>query len=192
MATGRISQQWAFGGLGALGGVAWAAGLRAYMWQISGTPHVDWVGTFGAILLPGAVCGALLGVAEARRRSGVTRGLRWFALAPLAFAVAPLSIPGALWTFLTTGMGGGAVGVSLMAIGGGFALGRSGPAWSRMVTGVLALALFCGITATVPLIGGESLALTTPRGAWVAVLVATLLAVIALASSIPFRATKGG
>ena len=190
MATAPISQQWSFGGLGALGGVAWASGLRAYMWQISATPHVDWVGTFAAILLPGAVCGALLGVAEARRQSGVTRGLRWFALAPLAFAVASLSLPGALWTFLTTGIGGGAVGVALIAIGGGFALGHSGPIWSRIVVGGLAFALFVGVIASVPLVGGESLALTTPRGAWVAVLVATLLAVIALASSIPFRAAR--
>lgn len=181
------SQARALGALGALAGVAWAAGLRSYMWQISEAPHVDWVGTFVAILLPGAVCGALLGVAEARRRAGLLRGLRWFALAPLAFAVAALSLPGALWTFLTNGVGGGAVGVAAMVIAGGFALGQSGPLWARIAAGVLALALTAGIVATVPAVGGAALALTGARGAWVAVLVASLLAVLALASSIPFR-----
>ncbi len=160
------------------------------MWQISQVPHVDWVGTFATILLPGAVCGALLGVAEARRRAGLGHRLRWFGLAPLAFAVAPLLLPGALWTFLTTGLGGGAVGVALLAIGGGFALGRSGTLWARIVTGVLALVLFGGVVATVPLVGGARLALSEPRGAWVAVLVASLLAVLALASSIPFREVR--
>ncbi|MGB4777363.1 hypothetical protein, partial [Microbacterium sp.] len=166
--------------------VAWAAALRAYMWHISEVPHVDWAGTFVGILLPGAVCGALLGVAEARRRAGRRRGLRWFALAPMAFAVAALSFPGALWTFLTTGLGGGAVGVALLAIGGGFALGRTGPLWARIIVGILALLLLVGIVATVPTLGGDALALTEPRGAWVAVLVASLLALLALAGSIPF------
>lgn len=186
MTSTSAPQAWRLGALGALAGVAWAAALRAYMWHISEVPHVDWAGTFVGILLPGAVCGALLGVAEARRRAWRMRGLRWFALAPMAFAVAALSFPGALWTFLTTGLGGGAVGVALLAIGGGFALGRTGPLWVRIVVGILALLLLVGIVATVPALGGDALALTEPRGAWVAVLVASLLALLALACSIPF------
>ena len=178
---------WAFGAIGTLAGIAWAAALRSYMWQISPIPHVDWAGTFVAILLPGAVCGTLLGVAEARRRAGVVRGVGWFALAPLTFAVATLALPGALGLFLATGQGGGAIGVPLIGIAGGFALGHRGRRWVRIVVGVLALVLIGGTIATVPGVGGAALALTTPRGAWVAVLVGSLLAVFALAASIPFR-----
>ncbi len=186
-----VPQYWNLGTVGALAGVAWAAAFRAYMWQISENPQVDWVGTLAGILLPGGACGALLGVAEARRWAGLIRGLRWFGLAPLAFAAAALALPGALRTFLTTGIGGGAVGVALLAIAGGFALGHTGPRWTRILVGALAAALLGGVVATVPFIGGEALALTTPRGAWVAVLAASHLAVLAVACSIPFRGAGG-
>jgi len=182
---------WKLGAIGGLAGLAWGAGFRSYMWQISGTPHVNWAGTFLGILLPGAVTGALLGIAEARRRAGRKRGLKWFALAPLAFAVAPLLFPGAVWTLLTTGLGGGAIGVAVLAIAGGFALG-AGPLWARILTGILALALLLGVTLTVPFIGGPPLALTTARGAWIAVLVASFLTIFALAAAIPFRRVPAG
>lgn len=160
------------------------------MWQISEAPTVDWTGTFAAIILPGAVCGALLGVAEARREAGLGRGLRWFALAPFVFPVAALAMPGVLWIFLTTGLGGGSVGVALLAVTGGAAMSWRGPVWARVLLGVLAVALLGGLTAAVPLLGGDDLAFTTARGAWVAVLVSSLLALIALASSIPFRPAR--
>jgi ABC-type iron transport system FetAB permease component len=47
--------------LGALLGLAWAAGLRGYMTQLTDESTVDWFGTFGLVLLPGVVTGALLG-----------------------------------------------------------------------------------------------------------------------------------
>ncbi|WP_396655922.1 hypothetical protein [Microbacterium sp.] len=189
-ADARRGAVWRLGALGAVAGVAWAAGLRAYMAELESISTVSWVGTFVAILLPGAICGALLGVAEARRRAGRTRGLRWFALAPLAFAVVTLALPGALWTFLTTGLGGGALAVPVMGIAGGFALGQSGPLWSRIAAGVVSVLLLAGMIATVPTVGG--LPLTTPRGAWIAVLISSLLVVLAAASSIPFRRARIG
>lgn len=180
-----IANSWRLGAAGAVAGIAWASALRAYMWFISERPHVDWVGTFVLILMPGAVCGALLGIAEARRRAGAGRGLGWFALAPVVFAVAALSPPGALWTFLTTGLGGGAVAVALVAVGGGFALGQRGPRWARALVGALALALLGGITGTVWFVGG--LPIGEPLGWWIAALVVSLLVTLALAASIPFR-----
>lgn len=161
----RLPRYWTYGSIGALAGVAWAAALRSYMWQISEAPTVDWTGTFAAIVLPGAVCGALLGVAEVRRDTGLGRGLGWFALAPFVFPVAALAMPGVLWTFLTTGLGGGSVGVALLAIAGGAAVSWRGPVWARVLFGVIAVALLGGLTAAVPLLGGDDLALTTPRGA---------------------------
>jgi len=178
---------WKLGVIGGIAGLAWGAGFRSFMWQISPTPHVNWAGTFLGILLPGAVTGTLLGIAEARRRANRLRGLRWFALAPAAFAIAPmLSSPNFFVILVTTGLGGGAIGVAVLAVAGGFSLG-TGPLWARIVTGILAIALLVGVTLTVPSIGGPSLALTTARGAWVAVLVASFLAILAVASAIPFR-----
>jgi hypothetical protein len=174
--------------IGALCGVAWAAGFRGYMVALAGPASAfDWVGTFVAILLPGALVGGLLGGAEALRRTGGRPRWRWLALAPSIFAIAPLLLPGALVTFLTEGLGGGAVAASLIAMGGGYALSGRGPFAGRIVIGVVSAAMLAALALATPSIGGAALALTTPRGAWVAVLVTSFVAVLALASSIPHR-----
>lgn len=174
--------------VGALCGVTWATGFRAYMSEIAGPASAfDWVGTFAAIILPGLVAGAFLGWAAHSVTRGESRGILWGRLAPLAFAIAPLLMPGALVALLTQGLGGGAVAVALIAIGSGFSFGRVGPLWSRIVVGIASLVLAAGVVATVPLIGGRALQLTEPRGAWATLLVACFLAVLMLASSIPWR-----
>ena len=66
-----------------------------------------------------------------------------------------------------------------------------GALWGRITCGILALAVIGGIVATVPAIGGLRLALDQPRGAWVAILAASCLVVLCLASSIPFRRAEG-
>jgi hypothetical protein len=147
----------------------------------------EWWGTFGAILLPGAIVGGLLGWAEAIRRAGGRRGWRWLALAPLAFAIAPLLMPGAIAALLTQGLGGGAIAVALMAVGGGYALSRRGPLWARLICGLVSAALAAALALAGPGIAGPALAITEPRGAWVAVLGASFIIVLALASSIPHR-----
>jgi hypothetical protein len=169
-------------------GIAWAAGFRGYMVELAGPASTfDWWGTFGAILLPGALVGGLLGWAEALRRTGGRRGWRWLALAPLAFAIAPLLMPGAIAALLTEGLGGGAVAVALMAIGGGYALSRRGPLWARLACGLVSAALAAALALAGPGIAGPALVLTEPRGAWVAVLAASFILVLALAASIPHR-----
>lgn len=80
----------------------------------SSSSGIHWFGTFGAVLLPGLITGALLGWAEHLRRQGGVSGWRWLAFAPLTFAIAPMLEPGALTAFLTMGLGGGAVGVALL------------------------------------------------------------------------------
>ena len=63
--------------VGALCGLAWAASLRGFMAQIAGPEStVDWAGTFGWILVPGILAGALLGWAEHVRKLGGRRGWR--------------------------------------------------------------------------------------------------------------------
>lgn len=175
--------------IGAISGLAWAASLRAYMAEINwSATHVDWAGTFIGILLPGAAAGAALGAAtilDARTPRG-RFGLRSCAAAVLLFAVFPLLLPGQLWTLITTGMGGGAVGVALGGLAGGYALGGR-TRWLRIVCAAPATVVVVGVAATVPLIGGSRLGATTPRGAWVMLLVATLLIVLMGAAAIPFR-----
>ena len=174
--------------IGTICGIAWAAGFRAYMVELVGiASRFDWVGTFATILLPGAVAGALLGWAESLRRSGGARGWRWLALAPLAFAVAPLLRPGAAVELVTTGIGGAAIGVALIGIGGGYAISGRGRLWGRIVAGVLSGASLAAIALMPAAIGGARLIVTEPRGAWVSVLAGSFLLVLVLASSIPFR-----
>lgn len=177
-----------FVAIGATCGIAWAAGFRGYMVELAGPAStVGWWGTFGALLLPGAIAGGLLGWAEALRRTGGRRGWRWLALAPLTFAIAPMLMPGAITILLTQGLGGGAIAVPLMAIGGGYALSRRGPLWSRLVSGLISAALIAALALAAPGIAGSGLALTEPRGAWVAVLASSFVVVLALASSIPHQ-----
>ena len=51
----------------------------------------------------------------------------------------------------------------------------------------MAAVFLAGMVAASPLAGGERLALVEPRGAWIAVLIGSLLALLAAATSIPFR-----
>lgn len=180
--------------LGALAGLAWAAALRAYMAEVAGPlSRVDWAGTFGAILLPGALAGALLGAAYARRAAGRTRGLRWFGLAPLLLAFAPLLLPGALVGLFTRGLGGGAVAVGAGAVAAGFAISGAGPVWARILAGVPGIGLLAATAVATPFLGGPRLEIGPDgaRGAWVAVLAGSLLALLALAASVPFRPPPG-
>lgn len=170
--------------VGALCGFAWAGSLRTYMAAINPAgSQVEWAGTFVGVLLPGALVGACLAAATAvdAAGSGGTR-TRWLAASPLLFAVFPMLMPGALVGLLTQGLGGGALG----GVAGGYALGgRRLPV--RIACGAFAVATTLGVAATVPTMGGANLALTTPRGAWMSALSASLVAVLCLAASLPFR-----
>ncbi len=171
---------------GAVAGLAWAAGLRGFMAQITGPEStVGWLGTFEGILLPGAVTGALLGWAQHLRRSGDDR-FRWrLAAAPLAFVVAN---PFVLVTVVTDGgIGGGALAVVLFGMAGGYALAGRGPRWAVVAAGALAAAGILVWPAAAASIGGH-LAITDPRGAWVAVLWSSSLAVLSIACAAPHRA----
>lgn len=85
--SGRRLDASSYIAIGALCGLAWAAALRSLMVALgSDGSTVDWLGTFGGVLAPGAVTGALLGWAEFARRSGRPRHVRLLAPAPLAMA----------------------------------------------------------------------------------------------------------
>ena len=176
--------------VGGLVGLTWAAGVREYMASLAGNDSkVNWYGTFGTILVPAAVIGAVFGWAEHRRASGEDLPhRRALAAAPLALAVLPLTRSGAVTTLRTTGEGSaGAAAVTLVAIGGGYALGGGGPAWTRLTAGAVAAATALGAGASVPFIGGKRLALSTPRGVLTGVLGVASMLTLAVAASVPFR-----
>jgi len=175
--------------VGGLCGLAWSAGLRGLMAQIAGAASgVDWAGTFGWILLPGIGVGALLGWAEHLRTSGGRRGWRWLALAPLLFSAILFSRPLDILSIFQDGVGGGAIGVPLYGLLGGYALSGRGPRWARILSGAVALTAIPIWALTVTSFAGPDLALSTPRGAWVAVYYWSFLAVLMLACAIPHRA----
>lgn len=174
--------------IGAVCGLAWGAAFRGYMAELAGgASRIEWYGTFVAILGAGLLTGALLGLAEYFRRTGGRRHWRWLALAPLTFAIFPLTMEGAFEALFTQGLGGGAVAVGLIAIAGGFAVSGRGPVWARVACGVVTIAIIAGLVLTVPSVGGSRLALDQPRGVWVATLGAACVIVLCLATSIPFR-----
>ena len=137
--------------------------------------------------LPGVIVGGLLGWAHTIRLSGGRRGWRWLGAAPAVFAIAPMLLPGGILAFVTQGLGGGAVAIALLAIGGGFAISGRGRLWARIVCGVISALLIVGVTITTFNIAGPRLAVTEPRGVWVALLALSLLTLLAIAASIPFR-----
>lgn len=175
--------------LGGLCGLAWAAGLRGFMAQIVGEDSgVSWSGTFGYILLPGLWIGLLLGWAEHLRRTGGRRRWRWLALSPLLFAAilfseGPLGVLG----IFEDGLGGGALGAPLYAMAGGYAISGRGPRWGRLACGALALTAIPIWALTVEAFAGADLAVTTPRGSWVALYYYSFLALFMVAAAIPHR-----
>lgn len=179
--------------IGGVCGLAWAAGLRGLMAELAAPEStVSWYGTFVQILLPGVVVGALFGWAEHIRRTGGRCGWRWLAVAPLAFTVVVLVSPETFIALLngeplfSGGIGGGAIALPLFGMAGGYALSRRGPRWARLVCGVVALAPIPLWALTTSVVGAE-FALTSPRGAWVALFFYSLIATLALACTIPHR-----
>ena len=192
MGDGRAQRSWpsSLGSVlvGGVCGLAWAAAFRSWMAEIAGgASRIDWYGTFVGVLAAGMIVGGLLGLAEHFRRTGGRRHWRWLALAPLAFAILPMTAPGALVALVSEGLGGGAVGVALTAIAGGFAISGRGALWARIVCGVIALSMVAGLVLATSAVGGVRLALDQPRGVWVATVGAACVAVLCLATSIPFR-----
>lgn len=182
---------WSFVALGAMCGLAWACALRAFMAEVAGDESgVEWVNTFGFILLPGTVIGALLGWAEFLRRTGGRPGWRRLALAPLLFAAILFSDPLDLLGIFEDGIGGGAIGVPVIAMLGGYAVSGRGPGWGRSLAGLAFGAGFLAWLFTAVAVGGDSFALDTPHGLWASVLYESLLALLALAASVPHRPTK--
>jgi hypothetical protein len=182
----RGAASWA--ALGAVCGLAWACALRSFMAEVAGADSgVEWGLTFGYILLPGAVIGGLLGWAEFLRRTSGGPARHRLAYAPLLFAA--VLVPGLFHpaSFLEDGIGGGAIGVPVIAMLGGFAVSGRGRRWGRSLAGLAFMAGFTVWLLVAVSVGGESFALDTAHGLWTSVLYESLLLTFALAASAPHR-----
>jgi len=173
--------------LGAVVGLAWACALREFMAEVAGDESgVEWDLTFGYILLPGALIGALLGWAEVRRRRGEPP--RWrLVLAPFLFAAVLFSDPLHIGELFEDGIGGGTVGVPAIAVLGGSAISGRGRLWGRVVAGLLFLTGFTIWLLVATDVGGPSFSFSTVHGIWVSTLYESLLVVFALGASVAQR-----
>jgi hypothetical protein len=194
--AGRARPAAALLAIGGVCGLAWAAGLRGFMAELADSGStVGWYGTFGQILLPGVIVGVLLGWAEHIRRTGGRRRWRWLAAAPIAFTLAVFASPDVFMAvvngqpLLGGGVGGGAIAVPVFGMAGGYALSGRGPSWSRITLGVIAVAPIPGWAFASPTFGPQ-FALTTPRGAWLALLYYSFMATLDLACTIPHRPVR--
>jgi len=179
--------------IGAVSGLAWAAGLRGMMAQVAGDDsQVHWDLTFAWLLLPGAIVGGLLGWAEHRRLHGMEAGRRWFAASPLIFAAVLFSDPSNPGGVLEDGVGGGAIALPVFGMLGGFALAGRGRRWTRCIAAVVPLSPIPIWALVATDVGGAEMALDTPRGAWVAVYFFSFIAVLAFACAIPHRRPPTG
>lgn len=181
-----IPTRWIAGAVGALCGLAWACALRAFMWEVAGPQAgVEWTGTFLWILLPAALIGALLGSAEYQRWTGTVQHRRWLIWSPMLFAAVLLSDPRALLNGLPGGIGLAAVAVPAMCMLGGYAIAGTGPRWVRGLCGLVALSAIPIWSVTATDVGGASMSLRDPHGAWAATLYWGLLATFSMAAAIP-------
>jgi hypothetical protein len=89
--------------------------------------------------------------------------------------------------FAENPLGGGAIGVPLYGMVSGYALSGRGALWGRIVAGVVGLTAIPIWALTVTGFAGPLLAVTTPRGAWVALYYWSFLAVLAFGCAIPHR-----
>ena len=178
-----------FAALGALCGIAWACALRGFMAEVAGADSgVQWVHTWGFILLPGALIGALLGWSEHLRRTGGRPRWHLLALSPLLFAA--ILVRGLIedpTTMFEGGIGAGTIAIPVLCIIGGHALSGRGSRWTRLPAGVVGVATLVVWPLTGTAVGGPSFATDTPHGLWATVLYDALLVTFALAASVPQR-----
>ena len=172
--------------VGAVAGLAWAAGLRGWMIQMAAGEgsSFHWYGTFALVLVPGAVVGAAFGLAETRRRAGRPRS-RWLVVAPLLFSAALLD-PTIFRQFVEEGIGGGSIGVALTGLAGGYALSGRGRAWWRRTCGVFA----AGLVLMMLVMAAEQHPLAEPHGLWVGLHASSLVALLCVAAAVPQRADR--
>ena len=156
--------------VGAVCGFAWAAALRAFMWEVAGDDAAaQWMETFLWVLLPGALLGALLAWAEHRRWTDPLPPPRWLVWLPALFAAALLQ-PLAPRSGVEAGTGLAAVAVPVLGMLGGYAIAGRGPLRVRALCGLATFSALPIWSLTATDVGGPSMSLGDPHGRWAALL----------------------
>lgn len=174
-------------GIGAAIGLAWASSLRAWMTHLAiefeEWPSYTWEGTFLSVLGPTVAVGALIGFDWHRRRESKGR-VPLVVWSPLLLVVGPaLMADNFIGTLMDTGEGGGAIGVVLIGMTGGFALSGQRRLWVRGLTGLLAF----GITAVMVSTFYFQDQGVTPSGTFGGVYLVVLMVWLAVGCSVPMR-----
>lgn len=78
----------------------------------------------------------------------------------------------------------------LYAMAGGYAMSGRGPLWGRIACAVVALTVVPIWTLTVTGFVGPDFAVTTARGAWVALYYFALVALFMIAAAVPHRPVR--
>ena len=107
----------------------------------------------------------------------------------MLFAAVLLQDPLALVGGFDGGIGLAAIAVPAMCMVGGYALARGGSPWLRGVAGLVILSAVPIWALTATDVGGASLSLGSPHGAWAAVLFWGLLASFSMAAALPRAAS---
>lgn len=174
-------------GIGAAIGLAWASSLRAWMTHLAiefgDWPRYTWEGTFLSVFVPAVAAGALIGLDLQRQREEARR-VPFVVWSPLLLLVGPaLLAEDFIGTLMDTGEGGGAIGVVLIGMSGGFALSGRGRLWVRGLTGLVAF----GITAVMVFMFYFAEQGVTPSGTFGGVYLVVLIVWMAVGCSIPMR-----
>jgi hypothetical protein len=170
--------------------VAWSGGLRAFMFAMArDQAHVDAVGALAFVLLPGMMIGAVIAWAESQRHAGLgpLRYRRWVLWAPTLFTAVLFQKPGDLVHGFDGGVGLSAVAVPVICMIGGYGFSGQGRRWLRGLCLLVLAACVPAWAATAEAVGGPAMGLTTPRGAWAAVLYWSLLLTFSIAAGLPHR-----
>ncbi|MCB1246917.1 MAG: hypothetical protein KDB69_06615 [Acidimicrobiia bacterium] len=149
---------------------------------------VTWSGTFLLILLPGLAVGGMLGYAEHVRRTTQLPHARWLVWAPMVLAIGVGIDVVMRGPTVEQGLGQiiGGVVISALPVSGAYAIAGHRK-WLRVVCAALALSPIPLWILKATDIGGPSLGLTEPKGAWVAIYLWSFVAVIVIATTIPLR-----
>ena len=181
---------------GAFLGFSWGAALRAWMvllaLEFGDQPQFNWLGTFVFVLFSATIMGGILGGAEYARQVSGNKNWRWAAAAPLSLIILPLLfMDNFISTLLMTGEGGGAISVALGGLFGGYALANRGNRWLRVVSGLLFLAVVFGTVSALyfsEIINGIY---PTAGRTFCALFFVSLMILLALGSSVPFKIRAG-
>ncbi|NJN53804.1 MAG: hypothetical protein HC804_03025 [Anaerolineae bacterium] len=151
-------------------------------------PQFTLSGTFGAILFPTALVGALLSAAAYDAETSERKRWRWAILSPLLLIVGPVMVTENFFsTLITTGMGGGAIGVALIGVSGGYAFSGFGARWTRRVSGFLALLLTIASIFPVYFANQSAASTTSTSKVFGALLFLLLMVLLVVGVSAPSR-----